>query len=1192
MTKLPRRLHHHALALASLGALALPAQAVDYTWSSGYWTWGDLGPADTLTMLFPANNKFINVVRANAGRINATDTLAFQSGAVLANSGLYDLQADVGLVNGGGANSSFHNTGILRKSAGLGSSSVGSIAFVNSGTIDVQTGTLAFSGGQASFNAGSRFTGAGTALVNSAASFQGGFSSANLTLAAGVFSGSAAQVQGEVAFTGGTLAGSWEIAANQLLSGRSGLSKTLAGAALVNNGNLVWLTGDALQLQSGSHLTNSGLHDIRASSAITNAGGSASGYTNTSGATLRVAAGQLAEIGSIAFVNAGGLLTADGTLVFGGGQASFDDGTRFGGVGSNLVTSHAGFHGAITSGNLVLQRGNYAGGDAVLGGTTTFSGGAFRGTWALAPGQLLDVRDGADKRLDGAAFTNQGTARWRSSDPLLLQSGASLVNRGLFDMQVGMALDNSGGAMSVVVNSGTLRVADGQAGRVGAVAFVNEGGALDVSAGATLDFSGGHATFLGGTRFTGAGNSLVSHDARFIDDIRTQNLRLVAGNVAGGNGSPGSKAVVSGQLAFAGGALLGHWELAPGHTLLGQDGGAKRLSGATVVNKSSILWQSADPLLLQSGANLVNQGMFSMLSGMALDNAGGSMSAVVNSGTLRVADGQAGRVGAIAFVNDGGVLDVGTGATLAFGGGNATFNAGSRYSGAGTVAVTANASFNGLQATDNLWLGGGQLVGGAAVLQGRADFSGGMLQGGWTVADGAQLRGLDGAGKVLGGATLTNLGTLAWQTGNPLSLQSGALLVNQQLLDVQQSMAVVNGGGAMSVFINHQMLRVAAGQTATIGAVQFINDGTLDVAGTLAFNGGLSTFNAGSRFAGAGTVVVNSNAAFNGAQGSDNLALRGGSLVGGAAVLGGQVTFSGGTLLGGWTLAPGARLQVADGDAKRLSGATFANQGSIAWQTDAPLLLQSGASLLNQGRLEFLADGSLVNGGGSTSVVVNTGAIVKSGGTGITAIGPAVVFDNQGVVDVRTGTVALPANFANAGTLTGTGTFAVSGTLTNQGRIAPGASTGPLTIDGRLVLAAASTLDIGLESLASHDRLVVQGDAVLGGLLAVSCVGSCSFAAGQEVRVLDATGSLGGSFAGLTATGFNSDAPFVIRYDLAGADVWLAATRDVTAVPEPASPLLLTGGLALLGWLARRRRGQHRGLPACPPGTPASTRST
>ena len=34
-----------------------------------------------------------------------------------------------------------------------------------------------------------------------------------------------------------------------------------------------------------------------------------------------------------------------------------------------------------------------------------------------------------------------------------------------------------------------------------------------------------------------------------------------------------------------------------------------------------------------------------------------------------------------------------------------------------------------------------------------------------------------------------------------------------------------------------------------------VNDGTLEVAGTLAFDGGLSTFNAGSRFAGAGPVT-------------------------------------------------------------------------------------------------------------------------------------------------------------------------------------------------------------------------------------------------------------------------------------------------------------------------------------------------
>src|SRR5260370_21870851 len=141
----------------------------------------------------------------------------------------------------------------------------------------------------------------------------------------------------------------------------------------------------------------------------------------------------------------------------------------------------------------------------------------------------------------------------------------------------------------------------------------------------------------------------------------------------------------------------------------------------------------------------------------------------MNSGTLSVATGQSGSVGSIAFVNNG-ILSVA--GALNFNGANATFNTGSTFTGAGTVAVN-NATFNGAQTSTNLSLRNGAFTGSGAVIHGIVEFTGGLLQGDWDVAAGQTLAGRDGGNKVLNGATLTNQGTVAWQTGNPLFVQNG-----------------------------------------------------------------------------------------------------------------------------------------------------------------------------------------------------------------------------------------------------------------------------------------------------------------------------------------------------------------------------------------------------------------------------------
>ena len=997
------------LASALLLALAPPASAVDVIFSSGFYNPGVTAPepltAGTVLQINSGGNKFFSAVTMTnqSGTVNwNADTLFMQNGAVINNQSLWDAKSDNSLVNNGGPLSSFSNSGIFRKSAGAGSTNIGSIAFSNSGVIDAQSGAINFAGGNATFNAGSSFTGAGSSMVSNNASFNGSFTSANLTLSSGTFLGSGAQINGAAAFSGGLMQGDWEVASGQQLSMVSGGNKFLNAATLTNNGTVLGTTNDALFFQNGSSFINNGLHDMQLSSSLINNGGPLSSYTNNVGATLQMALGQNVTVGSIAFINNGGTLTANGTLTFAGGNASFNDGTTFNGSGQNVVSNNASFNGSFNSSNLVLTNGSYTGTAAVLNGSADFNGGLINGDWTIAAGQLLRGQDGNNKFLNNASVTNLGTVQWNTNNSLFLQNNSSFDNQGLFDIQGSMSLVNNGGPLSSFTNSGTLHLAAGQSAAVGSIAYINNGG--HITSDGALNFGGGNVHINDGSVFDGSGTTTISNNATFIDSFTASNLTLSGGSFTGGDGSAGSMATVNGSVNFSGGVLAGNWKVASGQFVLGVDGANKFLNGVQINNMGTWLWQTGNSLFLQNGSTFDNNGLFEMQTGAGIVNNGGPLSAFNNNGILRVDTGQASTIGSIAFANNGGAtIQVANGASLNLSGGNVTFNANSQSTGSGVLMVTNNANFNGNFTTTNLSLRSGTFTGTGAVLHGNAEWSGGFLTGGWNVAAGATLNGVDGGNKFISNGALTNQGTLNWQTGNTL-------------------------------------------------------------------------------------------------------------------------------------------------------------------------FFQNSASLTNQGTLNLQSDASMVYNGGPVGSFVNTGLIVKTAGSGTSTIGNNLGFDNQGVVDVQTGAIRLPDNFTNNGTLMGSGAFNTN-LLTNAGHVAPGESLGMLTINGDYTQTAGGNFDVDLSTLLNSDLLTVNGAATLNGTLNLNCYGSCHFAVGDEIVILDSTGQLNGSFnSTLNLHGFGSGA-FSVVYDQAQDRVLLEVTEAVTAaVPEPSNYAMLAGGLLVL--LAFRRRAQ------------------
>jgi hypothetical protein len=248
------------------------------------------------------------------------------------------------------------------------------------------------------------------------------------------------------------------------------------------------------------------------------------------------------------------------------------------------------------------------------------------------------------------------------------------------------------------------------------------------------------------------------------------------------------------------------------------------------------------------------------------------------------------------------------------------------------------------------------------------------------------------------------------------------------------------------------------------------------------------------------------------------------------------------------------------------------NQGTL--NNSGTLKNYSGGTyeeMINFGTLTNNLGGTLNNNGSldnNHTLLNQTSGTLTNIGTLTNHIGARLT--HNGTIDTTSG------SFINDGLLIGEGH--ITGHVSGSGTIAPGNSSGVLTIDGHLThYDGGHQIELGGHfhgggdnSLTEFDWLDVTGDVELAGTLEVYLIDSFELLAGMSFDILKVGGTLTGQYGGLDeglkVGSFSGPNLYITYAGGNGNDVTLFSR----AVPEPAALLLALLGLALLP----RRRGR------------------
>jgi RHS repeat-associated protein len=358
-------------------------------------------------------------------------------------------------------------------------------------------------------------------------------------------------------------------------------------------------------------------------------------------------------------------------------------------------------------------------------------------------------------------------------------------------------------------------------------------------------------------------------------------------------------------------------------------------------------------------------------------------------------------------------------------------------------------------------------------------WSGGTMRGTGTTVLSAEATGSMTGGVFLNERTLVNHGVLSLSSGF-LSMSNGSRVENSGTFtaNTESTEGIVHPTGAAPLILNTGTIRKTSGSGSTLVKVGLENRGTVKAeTGTLSFptsepltlvtgsalEGAIKlngpavtaqsfTMPSGTLTLASGTLSVETGctAAISG------LAMTGGTLKGGGALTAsGAFSWSGGTMsgTGSTTFLSGAAGSMSNAF---LSERTLVNKGSLSLASGF-LSMPNGSRLENSGVFTVDTESAegIVHNAGAAPLIVNTGTIRKSSGSGSTKI--RVRLENLGGLVAETGSFAFP-------TPTEPVTFGAKSVLA-----------GSIKLEGPAVTAQSFTMPSGTLTLQSGSLSVDSG---------------------------------------------------------------------------------------------------------------------
>lgn len=1006
---------------------------------------------------------------------------------------------------------------------------------------------------------------------------------------AGIMVGAGARID-----VGSFIASTLNVSDSDFLAGRLTFKAgTGATAGEVRNaGTITAASGGSIYLVAPS-VTNTGTLNAPNGEVLLAAGQSVQLVdTGTPGVSVAVTgtAGEVKNLGRIA-AEAGRIGLAAG-LVSNSGSINADSVVREGGrvflrASGDLKTTAASDISAngTTGGNVVL----YAEGAAAIDGRVSATGSAGRGGYVDTSGQRsLDVVNapvvgrGGEWHIDPVSIeivAGGGTSGTTGGNAITSSETGARIGADLITAQL-----DAGTNVSITTGSATP-----DAGDITVNAAIAKTGAVDSAL--TLNASN---------------NIVINAPITSAASALTLNLNSNQANDAGTNHA----VKLDANLDLHGGVLS-----VSERTGQSGNGTLDIASGTTSLNAPGSAINAATVNVAQ-GATL------------AIGRAGSALSGVLNNaGTVSVGGGTA------LFDHSGthsGTFNVATGSSASFSG-NHSFNAGTAFTGAGTVEwaddVTLGTSLTFGSGNGPLVMHGLSVSGSnASVLttQGTGNVvdSQVYLQGGavWVNNGSVDVRG-DGA-------------IVVYQAGNRFenngSVTTSGTFANVLVGSTAASTVVNNGTIVKSSGTAQNYFNITNGSTGTIRVdagelllQQTTQGGNVQVAaGAHATLDGL-TLNSGVVFSGAGAITW---------QGAVNL--LGDVDIGASApaLSGGPLTFLYGnghqfttrnvvniTNNANWVLAGAttwnnlgsvnvgtvgaARGDIGPGMLEFRDSSAFNNRtgGTLSVAPGSQLRLVAASVVTNDAgaTVKLVSDGSdsgPIFGNPANGRLLNSGTVVKSGVGSTSAplsnLAGGTLRIEEGELDARQGQdnpnngaiVLLPGttlgsggtHLYNNGSISGTGAIALGGdaTLFNNGTVSPGTAgaLGTLAIRGNYVQGANGVLNIRLGS-GGADLLDIDGSATLGGTLNLGALGGFLPADGAAANFIVARRpGDAGTFAQVNAPALASDsgtATLALGYPTGDSTVARVVSATTPSVAACTSNAELPGCSAVLPTLAQ-----------------------